>query len=66
MTSPSKYKVVVIDQDEQEGPAYPEIVVNLDPDTPSLTWREAKKELRKWYLEKAKALRSVTEKSYFE
>ena len=29
------------------------------------SWREVKKELRDWYLNNAKSLRSVTEKSYF-
>ena len=31
-----------------------------------LTWREAKKALRAYYLDKAKSLRSVTEKDYFK
>lgn len=30
-----------------------------------LSWREAKKQLRAYYLNKAVALRSVTEKDYF-
>lgn len=29
------------------------------------SWRDAKKALRQWYLDKAKALRSVNEKEYF-
>ena len=30
------------------------------------SWRDAKKALRGWYLDQAKALRSVTEKEYFK
>ena len=30
------------------------------------SWREVKKELRTWYLDNAKALRDITEKSYFD
>ena len=30
-----------------------------------LSWREAKKLLRNWYLEKARSLRTVSEKDYF-
>ena len=30
-----------------------------------VSWREAKKQLREYYLNKAKALRTVTEKDYF-
>lgn len=60
MTSPSKYRLVF------DG-VVPEIVVSLrEEDGPTLTWREAKKELRQWYLNKAKSLRPITEKSYFE
>lgn len=29
------------------------------------SWRDAKKALRQWYLDQAKALRSVSEKDYF-
>ena len=29
------------------------------------SWRDAKKLVRQWYLDKAAALRGVTEKSYF-
>ena len=31
-----------------------------------LVWREAKKELRQWYLDQARSLRNVSEKDYFE
>lgn len=30
------------------------------------SWRDAKKELRKWYLEQAKSLREISEKDYFK
>jgi len=58
MTSPSKYKVVVF-----EG--LPEIALSMNEDDPKLTWREAKKALRQWYLDQASALRKVTEDNYF-
>ena len=29
------------------------------------SWRDAKKALRQWYLDRAKALRQVSEKDYF-
>ncbi len=32
----------------------------------TMTWREAKKALRSYYLNKAASLRSVNEKTYFE
>jgi len=32
---------------------------------PGVSWREAKKQLREWYLERARALRQVSEKDYF-
>lgn len=35
-------------------------------DAEGVDWRTAKKQLRKHYLDKAAALRKVTEKSYFE
>ena len=55
----SAYKIVI-----PEEPNVPEIVVDLDGGTTS--WRDAKKALRSWYLEQAAALRSVSEKDYFE
>ena len=39
-------------------------VIELD-DEGTTSWRAAKKALRQWYLDQAKALRSVTEKDYF-
>lgn len=58
MTSPSKYKVV----ETEHGP---EIVLSLMEGDPKLAWRDAKRELRKWYLNKAASLRKVTEDNYF-
>lgn len=34
--------------------------------TEAVSWREAKKQLRKWYLDQAAALRKLTEKDYFD
>lgn len=34
-------------------------------DQEGVSWQEAKKQLRRWYLEQAAALRSVTKQSYF-
>lgn len=34
-------------------------------DEGTTSWRDAKKALRAWYLDQAKALRSVSEKDYF-
>ena len=41
----------------------PSISKNMESTT---SWRDAKKALRSWYLDEAKALRSVTEKEYFK
>lgn len=41
----------------------PMIVPDLSGGTTS--WRDAKKALRQWYLDQAKALRNVSEKDYF-
>ena len=30
------------------------------------SWRDAKKALRQWYVDRAKALRSISEKDYFK
>ena len=35
-------------------------------ETGTTSWRDAKKTLRSWYLDEAKALRSITEKEYFK
>lgn len=39
-------------------------VISKD-ESSTTSWRDAKKALRQWYLDKAKALRSVSEKDYF-
>jgi uncharacterized protein (UPF0548 family) len=46
-----------------EGNGPPNIIVDVTGGTTS--WRDAKKALRSWYLEQAAALRSVSEKDYF-
>lgn len=53
------YKVV--DQDT----GLPMIVKVDITDLQGVSWREAKKQLRKWYLDQAAALRSITEETYF-
>ena len=54
------YKIIVT---EAFQAPIPEIVVDLEGTT---SWRDVKKALRQWYLDRAKALRSVSEKEYFE
>ena len=46
-----------------EGTGAPDIVIDTTGGTTS--WRDAKKALRQWYVDKAKELRTVTEKNYF-
>mgnify|MGYP001598674487 FL=1 len=40
-------------------------IIVVDSDGGTTSWRDAKKALRQWYLDRAKALRSVSEKDYF-
>ena len=47
---------------EQMGRSEPVIV---EDDTGTTSWRDAKKALRQWYLDQAKALRTVSEKDMF-
>ena len=62
MSSKSYY----VAMDENDSPR----IYKIDQTTPEeirdLSWGEAKKELRKWYLDTAKSLRGVTEKTYFQ
>ena len=39
-------------------------VITKDPEG-TTSWRDAKKALRQWYLDRAKALRQVSERDYF-
>lgn len=55
------YKVVV-----NHPSGYPHIVKVDVTDLEGVSWREAKKQLRKWFMDQALALRDVNEKSYFE
>ena len=48
---------------DQDG--FPEIVKADITDVNGLSWRDAKKALRDWYLNGAKSLRKITEKEYF-
>ena len=44
----------------------PPVITKVDyTDTEGVSWREAKKQLRQWYLNEAAVLRKVSEKSYF-
>ena len=54
----SSYKVMYSDD-----VAMPPLI-ERDPEG-TTSWRDAKKALRQWYLDQAKALRSVSEKDYF-
>ena len=40
--------------------------VDVDDTGGTTSWRDAKKALRQWYLDRAKALRSVSEADYFQ
>lgn len=40
--------------------------INPSEDVDAVTWQQAKKQLRQWYLLQAKLLRSVDKKSYFK
>ena len=40
-------------------------IIVVDSDGGTTSWRDAKKALRQWYLDQAKALRQVSEKDYF-
>ena len=52
------YKII-----EYPGTSNPPSLVKDNEGTTS--WRDAKKALRQWYLDQAKALRQVSEKDYF-
>lgn len=54
------YKVVL------DADAHPIIRKVEITDLDGVSWRDAKKQLRQWYLNQAKALRSISEKTYFE
>ena len=52
---------------EKQDPGQTELPPVIMPDDEGTTsWRDAKKALRSWYLDQAKALRSITEKEYFK
>lgn len=56
-----KYKVVLGEPQFEEF-----IIVPVGDDPDGVSWREAKKQLRDEYLNKAASLRELSEKSYFE
>mgnify|MGYP001558575015 CR=1 FL=1 len=42
------------------------VIVQVEiTDLEGVSWREAKKQLRKWYLDQAAVLRSITQETYF-
>ena len=52
--------------DPAYGDRVPPAIVKVDVTDPDgLSWREAKKQLRQWYLDQAAALRQVTQQTYF-
>ena len=51
------------DEYADAGAAPPAIVKDAEGTT---SWRDAKKALRQWYVDRAKALRSISEKDYFK
>lgn len=50
---------------ETDENGYPVILRSTDPLAGGISWRDAKKQLRQFYLNKAASLRQVTEKDYF-
>jgi hypothetical protein len=54
------YKLV-----NESEPERPRIVRVEVTDIEGVSWQEAKKQLRGWYLNQAKALRTITKDSYF-
>ena len=57
------YKLEKQDPGQDLSTELPPVIMPDDEGTTS--WRDAKKALRQWYLDQAKALRSVSEKDYF-
>jgi len=55
------YKIA-FDENADASATPPAIVKDSEGTT---SWRDAKKALRQWYIDKAKELRTVTEKNYF-
>lgn len=51
-------------QEYESGKIWPACIDIAESD--GVSWREAKKQLREFYLNKAKSLRNVTEKEYFQ
>ena len=55
------YKVAAANGDD----SFP-LIEKVDiTDVDGVSWREAKKQLRSWFLQRAKDLRKTTEKEYF-
>lgn len=46
-------------------PGFEGAIPRIEKDGGTGAWRDAKKIVRKWFLDQAAALREVTEKSYF-
>ena len=57
------YKIIYSTYQDNPDDCVP--ILKKDTDGGTVSWREAKKALRQWYLERAKALRNVSEKDYF-
>lgn len=56
------YKVIFLVGDQ----SFPEIVKVDISDPEGVSWRDAKKQLRQYYLSEAAALRAISEETYFK
>lgn len=51
---------------DEQANALRKVIIKVEiTDKDGLSWREAKKQLRKWYVDQAAALRSQNQKDYF-
>lgn len=58
------YHIEMVDVENTNGDVHGELPC-IVKDGGTGSWREAKKTIRKWYLDQAAALRTINEKTYF-
>ena len=59
-------KSYFISYDDQGFPGIYPVNDQIPPDAEWRTWREAKKQLRQWYITQIKEVRKMTERTYFQ
>lgn len=59
------YHVEYVDVENSNGDVHDQLPL-IVKDGGTGAWREAKKVVRQWYLDKAASLRKLNEKNYFE